>query len=978
MIENNPQNNENEDPIYKYLTIEDVVKTKRGRNVIIHEDGSISCILPFRPLNSTSFDEAQFEDFFDKMAGIIESVPENISVQFFMSREKANVDVEGIEKLETYLKPRAQYLYDMADNYELFQNKFYISIYAHQTGDVDEKKNNIIKRIYDWYQNKDDEEKLKEKAIKGIDFRLGKITETTDIILQFLNDNQMGVGLLSSREDYFKIIERFTRPKKSRISKVEVPHSEKDNYNQGESVRQILYSGVRAENFQDYFVLDDYLHKVYTLDRAPKKVITGKSISVIDSLPYEFFYSVTFHRLSFDETNKIFKREVGRAEMIRGQNEGSWVEDRVVAKNAERIEEQYDAFAEGDSTGLKASINLVLRIDMDLVEDKKRTEDLTTTEVVRRFDQEMFKKVFASFGNSEWVTEKYLGWFIFHKVIPGFSNTYSSDLKKNVLVASDIPYFFAMYDTKMPGTKHNGVNHFIDMKDNRVDFDIFNPALPAWNWSISGQTGSGKSVLMNALLTMQFADVNSKPVICILDVGGDQGSYMKFMNLVGGTQINLSKPVKPSIQPLELKPERSRPTKGKKDVVVKYLKNNISEFKEKQEREIELSVDAYYNELLNLSSRERNDPLAVNRKFREIFEIERSSELADIFVLKPGECLPNASVFNVIIAVFEGFMSSGMSSSEVFDQDQIAELLIETYEKVGAKEKRFPYIMDVYTHAKETLEPSEQSTRRFLSKIYNWTRNGKYGMFDADTNVDIDNDVILADMKGVESSPQLQYVYTLLISQLFNDKMYFTRDRKKMIVRDEAWSLMSNPKARAFFVEDLRTARKNGFATISISQLPYDYLTPDPAAGRGIMSNMQGNIFCKFNGADVLKTVAGEYELTDDMYDELSSLGVQKKISENGTAKALYSKFMMLLNFNERREIYLLKNKLHPFEYILYSSSADDNAVVGFYLHHTKKFENLEDVLWYIAQDGHKGDKELSDYLASAGFGPKSREIMEK
>ena len=36
-----------------------------------------------------------------------------------------------------------------------------------------------------------------------------------------------------------------------------------------------------------------------------------------------------------------------------------------------------------------------------------------------------------------------------------------------------------------------------------VPFDLLDERIPSWNYSISGQTGSGKSVLMNAILTIQ-------------------------------------------------------------------------------------------------------------------------------------------------------------------------------------------------------------------------------------------------------------------------------------------------------------------------------------------------------------------------------------------------------------------------------------------------------------------------------------------
>ena len=355
---------------------------------------------------------------------------------------------------------------------------------------------------------------------------------------------------------------------------------------------------------------------------------------------------------------------------------------------------------------------------------------------------------------------------------------------------------------------------------------------------------------------------------------------------------------------------------------------------------------------------------------------------SEYFILKAGECSPDQGRMNMIMSLMEVILSSSgerMDGFTNYDPDEISELILATYEIIGEKEGRFPKISDLLEYCYEKVDQSEPKARKLLSKIKNWTVEGQYKMFDQETNVDTSNDVILADLKGLESDKKLQQMYTLLISQIFNDKMYFIKDRRKFIVRDEAWSLMQNPRARTFFVEDLRTARKNGFATIAISQLPTDYLNPDPDVGRAIMSNMQVNIFCKFEGEQVCRTVGEEYRLNDDMIDEMTTLGVQKIRQRDGSYRASYSKFMMLVG----KEIYLLKNMLHPFEYNLYSSSAEDNAVIDYYLDHDTRFENLptkakrlESVLWHISQGMHKGDKGLANFLLDSGYENKAQEVL--
>jgi hypothetical protein len=660
--------------------------------------------------------------------------------------------------------------------------------------------------------------------------------------------------------------------------------------------------------------------------------------------------------------------------MLSGSNEGAIVEDRSLKAEENRISDSYDMFAFGSASGAVAACNLVMRIKEDVLSKMAKKSHLSKEELVARMDQSIIKKIFSKFGFSEWVNEENTGWAIFNKLIPGMSTLKGDELKSLFLTTENIPYFIALYENKRQ-LEHNGTNHFIDSRGNVVIFDLMDPSLPAWNYSVSGQTGSGKSVLMNTLLDMQFADMSKsgkKPVICILDVGGDRGSYQKLMRLVNGTEINLSGVVKPSIQMLELVPERSNPTPKKiKDVAESLASSENIQTSD----DLETRVRAFYGELLEKGQNNLTD-YEKQKLFAETFGFEEKSEYRDLFKLKPGECEPASKNFNLIMGILEVMISTNakvIDGFKTFDYDEISAIVLETYRRTPG---RFPYIRDILRVAEEMFDPqdseSQKLANRFRTKIMNWTREGAYPMFDKDTSIDISNDVILADLKGLESNPQLQVVYTLLISQLFNDKMYFTRDRRKLIVRDEAWSIMQNERARKYFVEDLRTARKNGFATIALSQLPTDYLNPDPADGRAIVTNMQVQIFCKFGTEKICKEVAGEFGLGQEVVEEMKTLGLQKELQPDGSYKTTYSKFMMVMG---GKNIYIFYNILHPFEYILYSSSAEDNAIIDFYMRIKKSHSSLEEVLWLISEGRHIGDMELAAFLEKGGYTNMARRV---
>ena len=111
--------------------------------------------------------------------------------------------------------------------------------------------------------------------------------------------------------------------------------------------------------------------------------------------------------------------------------------------------------------------------------------------------------------------------------------------------------------------KRSQNSYFVDRRGRVVTFDLNDPNLQAWNYTITGQTGAGKSVLANAIqLSMMeerridplqaqgrgnrppppthlnvLREGNNEPFV-MLDVGGDRGSYLRFMELINSHRVN--------------------------------------------------------------------------------------------------------------------------------------------------------------------------------------------------------------------------------------------------------------------------------------------------------------------------------------------------------------------------------------------------------------------------------------------------------
>lgn len=962
-----------ESPIFEDLGLYKVIKTPQNRLNLLHHDGSVSIIIPFEGINNTSMNEQDFEMMFQKIQTNMDKIFDpNICVQFIMTRSN-DVAYDQTDRLPSYLRPRASYIKSLAENYKVFRNKFYFCILYSNTNE--QKKKTFMDYMNDFLNKDTFKEKNFMSNITGLAERVSKLSAATETFINLFGTSPVNLRfkMLKEAQGYWDVIQEFTSPKSSRVGKLKIDQDK-------ESPRKALFSGRRAEVNKSHFILDDYYHKVFTLDRAPRQEIFGKHIDILESVDFELIYSVTFRMMSDKEAIDTIEFRLFNEALKAGTNKDRIIRTKSLDVQLERLDEEYEKFVRSEGRGVQASIVLVLRMSNKYIDDMSKANFISREEFLRQKEDLLYKNVFNSYGLSEWIGEPNTQWKIFNNILPGCSNIRTPILRKTMLSSKDIPYCLAMYDSQRPKIKHIGTNHFIDHRGNLFYFELKDPELAAHNYLISGTTGSGKSVLINALLTMQFSEQGNPPVICILDVGGDRGSYKKIMTLAKGQEINLSGPTKPTIQMFDLNPETSKPTPNKIEQLVETL---ISlGVKDGNEAAIRDSVVTFYTKVLD-EGRNNITSFRMEEIFLETFEMELPEKVKKMFFLKKGECEPSEGKMNLIKSVLDIILSSNkkiVDGLAVFDEDTITLVLYRVYRRLGAEENRYPKMSDLYKefemYFSEGYEPGDDGRihlsamqNKLLTRLQNWTSKGQYPMFDRETDLDISGNVILADLKGLNFDKQLQQIYTMLISEMFSDKMYYIKDRRKVLVRDEAWSLMQNDKARQYFVEDMRTARKNGFITLTASQGPLDYLNPSPEDGRAVLNNAQVKIFCRVESPSLADEVIKEFNVPEEMKSRLMELGVRKEYTPDGNLVATYADFLMVASYNGKQNYFILKNQLHPFEYNLYSSSPEDNALIDYYMRvqNKKKFEDLEEVLWFITRGAHIGDYDLWKYLIQIG-----------
>lgn len=100
-----------------------------------------------------------------------------------------------------------------------------------------------------------------------------------------------------------------------------------------------------------------------------------------------------------------------------------------------------------------------------------------------------------------------------------------------------------------------------------------------------------------------------------------------------------------------------------------------------------------------------------------------------------------------------------------------------------------------------------------------YTSAGPYGRyFQGETNVNFDNDFIVLELEELAAKKDLQAVIMFLLMYRITQNMYLTRNRPKICILDEAWSLLGGGSSGEFIETGYRRARKYFGSFIAASQ----------------------------------------------------------------------------------------------------------------------------------------------------------------
>jgi type IV secretory pathway VirB4 component len=208
-----------------------------------------------------------------------------------------------------------------------------------------------------------------------------------------------------------------------------------------------------------------------------------------------------------------------------------------------------------------------------------------------------------------------------------------------------------------------------------------------------------------------------------------------------------------------------------------------------------------------------------------------------------------------------------LSPTEEADLDQA---LIETYAKAGITNDPLthrtppPTINDLY----ETLLHMGGTGPQLAQRLRKYTSGTFAGIFSQQSNVDINNSMVVFNIRDLEDELRPVAMY-IVLNYIWNKTK--TDKKKRMLVVDEAWQLMKYEDSANFLFSLAKRARKYNLGLTVISQDVEDFMSSK--MGRAVVANSSLQLLLK-QSTSAVDVLADTFKLTSEEKKRLAQFPV--------------------------------------------------------------------------------------------------------
>lgn len=296
------------------------------------------------------------------------------------------------------------------------------------------------------------------------------------------------------------------------------------------------------------------------------------------------------------------------------------------------------------------------------------------------------------------------------------------------------------------------------------------------------------------------------------------------------------------------------------------------------------------------------------------------------FDLSPGQEAPDDEKAEFLIDFLRAIVPPGNDNETTATEDAIFfEAIKRTYRmwQSSTQQKREQGIkvgMPTLSHFATSLqtlaeinsiplgERQKELKDSLVTRLQNWVgERSPYGNFvDGQTTVDTSQDSVYYEVTGLEGA--LGPVGIMLITELVYRKAKQNTSRKKLVLIDEAWSMLSLAPARKLVVDLFRRARRYNMGVYAISQSPHDF-----AQIPGILDN--ANTF-----------LLGPTSIDKEMWKAIGLEGPPSEYQNLSQHKGKFSEFLLLQRTSAGLQGEVIRIESDPETYWALTTDPNDMA----------------------------------------------------
>ncbi len=214
-----------------------------------------------------------------------------------------------------------------------------------------------------------------------------------------------------------------------------------------------------------------------------------------------------------------------------------------------------------------------------------------------------------------------------------------------------------------------------------------------------------------------------------------------------------------------------------------------------------------------------------------------------------------------------GQVVPALTANEEADLDQA---LIDTYARAGitsdplTHQSTPPTILNLY----DTLLHMEGTGPQLAQRLRKYTTGTFAGIFSQQSNVDINNQMVVFNIRDLEDELRPVAMY-IVLSHIWN--IVRAHQKKRLLIVDEAWQLMKYDDSANFLFSLAKRARKYYLGLTTITQDVEDFM--GSKMGRAIVNNSSMQLLLK-QSASAVDVLSDVFKLTEEEKRRLANFPV--------------------------------------------------------------------------------------------------------